>query len=1115
MTTTLKATSNRARYVMLALCWAANATIGISCTQASTSGSGPIISATGNQRSSTAPTPPAPVRAGDATAFAAGVQNVPYVVTAAELLKGYAAADGDRGTLSVSDIRTDHGAVASLGDGKWVIVPEANYFGTVSLSYNIVDSRGGAITVLQHVDLAALNVGGPPVFPAALIRTPQGVLLAGGVMSSSGDSADCAVARYSPDFIPVMDFGTNGKAIVDFRGAADYCQDAALQADGKILLAGYSYLPNSSHADFALARLNVDGSLNASFGNGGKVFTDFGSYQNIARSVAVQSNGKIVVVGGKGYGLGNTGNYDFALARYNVDGTLDPDFAGGTVTTDFAGNDSACGAAVLADGKILVAGTADAAGKGLFALARYEPNGSLDRTFGNAGRVMTNLSGYSGCGALTVLPDGVAVLAGNSTEYQGQQHSTSLVIARFKADGALDSGFGTGGIARTVFATAFRLGATAVAVANDGGMLVSAEADFYGNWSRGIPIHTDHVLMRYRNDGTLVTEFGDNGVARLPIAGRFFELADGKILLTNGSVMLRINADGTVDRGFVATYDRSGPPVALGASFGGKLPTLASYDGVSLTLTRQASQGLALSFGTRHSSIEDRYSASGTLKPLTPGSELSVDGIVIGTVIANSQGLLSLIFSGAATPELVASTARQIAYHTATSMPLSSVVQIRWVSSAKSGATGLVLPPVTGAATVYVVGAPAAEAEPTVLQFASQAIGERSTPQTVTLTNGGDARLGIANIFASGDFAVSHDCRAWLAPKTSCTLSVTFAPTMAGDRRGTLAIFGDAFDGPAIVTLSGTGAGSTADTGNISMPSNLWMSASTSRTTFGWDPSVGTVGTVDYKIYRDGLLIGSVNKPGFTDGGASTSTHHRYAFVACDTSGKCSAPLVFDTPLWCGVVSCPDSVALSLATGWNLVGNSFGRPLNVVDVFGDATQAMSLWKWIAATGKWAFYTPMLTDGGASIAAARGYDLLTVVDSGEGFWVNARQDFSARLPYAYFVPSASFSDQNSAQNRLSAGWNLISVGDYKTPRDFNAEIGATPSAPNAASASFISLWAWDNASANWYFYSPSLDAADSLATDTSSKRYLNFAEQHKLLGPGIGFWVNKPAQNPAD
>src|SRR5438876_1187397 len=152
------------------------------------------------------------------------------------------------------------------------------------------------------------------------------------------------------------------------------------------------------------------GDLDPSFGTGGRVLTDFGGGDG-ARALALQADGRIVVAGSSSAGGFGSG---FALARYNPDGSLDPSFRGGRVVTSFADRDEASALALQADGKIVVAGFSDAGGRQDFALARYNPDGGLDLSFGSGGRVLTDFGGDDEAAALALQADGKIVVAGFS-----------------------------------------------------------------------------------------------------------------------------------------------------------------------------------------------------------------------------------------------------------------------------------------------------------------------------------------------------------------------------------------------------------------------------------------------------------------------------------------------------------------------------------------------------------------------------------------------------------------------------------------------------------------------------------------------------------------------------
>ena len=183
----------------------------------------------------------------------------------------------------------------------------------------------------------------------------------------------------------------------------------AIQADGKIVVVG-----TAGRAKFALARYNSDGTLDASFGVNGKVMTDFTHGGRLAYGVAIQADGRIVVVGQRGPTATEV-RTKFALARYNSDGTLDATFGGdGKVMTGFtSGCDRANGVAIQADGKIVAVGTARADLRHKFALARYNSDGTLDATFGGDGKVMTDFTaGWDGASGVAIQADGRIVAAG-------------------------------------------------------------------------------------------------------------------------------------------------------------------------------------------------------------------------------------------------------------------------------------------------------------------------------------------------------------------------------------------------------------------------------------------------------------------------------------------------------------------------------------------------------------------------------------------------------------------------------------------------------------------------------------------------------------------------------
>jgi len=212
-------------------------------------------------------------------------------------------------------------------------------------------------------------------------------------------SHDFALARYTITGTLDTSFNTDGMLTTDL-GGDEYGYAVAFQADGKIVAAGYS------GGDFGLARYTITGTLDATFGTNGIVTTDLGDTE-YGYDLTIQEDGKILVAGESGP--------NFALARYTITGTLDTTFnTDGIVTTDFGGDDSGHSLAIQKNGKIVVAGYKyddDA----LFALARYNNDGSLDTSFGSAGRVTTDIKGNDGRGyGMALQPDGKVVVVGYS-----------------------------------------------------------------------------------------------------------------------------------------------------------------------------------------------------------------------------------------------------------------------------------------------------------------------------------------------------------------------------------------------------------------------------------------------------------------------------------------------------------------------------------------------------------------------------------------------------------------------------------------------------------------------------------------------------------------------------
>lgn len=348
-------------------------------------------------------------------------------------------------------------------------------------------------------------------------------------------------------------FGDGGRVITEFSEFSGI-SSIALEPEGKIVVAGDAGNSGNNH-DFAVARYKTDGTLDPSFGSGGKVSTDFFNGLDSAGALALQPDGKIVVAGSA-----YNGGTNFGLARYNGDGSLDASFgSGGKVITKFGGVDYAGALALQPDGKIIAAGSAARPGQASsFGLVRYNRSGGLDTTFGNRGKTTTVFSnGFDEVHAIAIQPDGKIVAAGLA---DFNNSNSPIAVARYNSDGSLDSSFGSGGKVTTNF-PARRARAHAVLPQTDGKIVVAGYAE--GNNAVSF-----FALERYNVDGTLDTSFGVGGKATADFFGRGGEAHaavlqhDGKIILAGQAGfgrashqlvdfgLARFNTDGTLDDSF-------------------------------------------------------------------------------------------------------------------------------------------------------------------------------------------------------------------------------------------------------------------------------------------------------------------------------------------------------------------------------------------------------------------------------------------------------------------------------------------------------------------------------------------------------------------------------------
>ena len=333
-------------------------------------------------------------------------------------------------------------SVAIQSDGK--IVAAGCYYNGSDNDFSLVryESNGAVDNSFGKNGIVNTKIGTAGDCANALVIQDDGELIVGG-FSYNGSDNDFTLARYNTNGDLDTTFGTDGIVITKIGTLDDYITSLAIQSNGEIVAAGYTY--NGNDYDFALARYFPNGALDNSFGNkNGIVITQIGMSSEAAFSVAIQSDRKIVAAG-----YSNNGNdSDFALVRYNPSGSLDNTFGvNGIVTTQIGASDGgAYSLKIQSDGKIITAGYYYDGLHNDFALVRYGSNGTLDNSFGSNGIQTTQVRiSDSYANSMLIQSNGEYVVSG----YSNDGSELNFALARYNTNGDLDDSFGIDGIVIT------------------------------------------------------------------------------------------------------------------------------------------------------------------------------------------------------------------------------------------------------------------------------------------------------------------------------------------------------------------------------------------------------------------------------------------------------------------------------------------------------------------------------------------------------------------------------------------------------------------------------------------------------------------------------------------
>jgi uncharacterized delta-60 repeat protein len=325
----------------------------------------------------------------------------------------------------------------------------------------------------------------------AVAKQPDGKFLVGGTFTNSMGNIEFSIIRYNPDGSIDNSFG-NGEVHTDFNSGVNYITSIAVASNGKIVVAGYhAAQPLTYSGVLIIARYNPDGSLDNSFNGNGRFISDLAGFVNDYK-IAIQSDEKIAVISIK------------ELIRINANGTLDQSFGeAGKITypTSFVNMTSV---AVQNDGKIVAAGS-HISFKGV--IYRYNTDGTTDSTFGKNGEVMTNYGGgyLNSIRNIIIQNDGKILVAGTSLTSSNTSSPYVLGLARFNADGSLDTGFDGDGTVTTNFGIESGIGNSANYSLNldtNGKIVVAGGSN-------------DYQIARFNTNGSLDNSFSDDGIVAI------------------------------------------------------------------------------------------------------------------------------------------------------------------------------------------------------------------------------------------------------------------------------------------------------------------------------------------------------------------------------------------------------------------------------------------------------------------------------------------------------------------------------------------------------------------------------------------------------------------------
>jgi uncharacterized delta-60 repeat protein len=401
----------------------------------------------------------------------------------------------------------------------------------------LVPIRAGAAPAVApgHLDpnfgyhgkvVETVATGGPKQDGATFVRPlPDGTFLVADWADRAG-SRDFAILKFYRNGTLDKHFGKgDGITYTDFHGGLDYPASIALAPNGRILVGGCAgHSSGSGCDDFALARYTSDGVLDPTFGGGdGKVNTDFHGGADFANAMAIMPNGDIALAGDVSSGPG-AGPFTIGVAMYKPKGTLDTSFSGDGKASGFGPvGIGAYGVVALPNGELIAAGSDN----DNVILEKFKANGALDPNYGTGGVATVDFGQFEALNAMIGQSNGAVVLGGSSTT---ASNATRFLLAKIRPNGSPDLSFGSGGRTITSFGAKNDAYISGLVEQPDGKYVAAGQYLVSG------ASNYDFAVARYTSNGKLDPSFGSGGMATVGF-GLSYDYAYGVGVLKNGDVI--------------------------------------------------------------------------------------------------------------------------------------------------------------------------------------------------------------------------------------------------------------------------------------------------------------------------------------------------------------------------------------------------------------------------------------------------------------------------------------------------------------------------------------------------------------------------------------------------